>query len=73
MSTPDVQHDVIAHVAVAWVGVIFAKLGIHTWSDLAAVLASIYTLLMIGDWVWRKWVRKWARKRGWTVEQDTIT
>ncbi|MGK3946827.1 hypothetical protein ABK046_51740, partial [Streptomyces caeruleatus] len=38
----------------AWIVVAFSKLGITNWSDLAAVLASIYTTLLIIDWLWKK-------------------
>jgi hypothetical protein len=40
---------------IAWAGVGLAKLGINTWSDMAAVAATIYTLCLIGDWAWKKW------------------
>ena len=47
---------------VAWGGVAFAKLGIQTWSDVAAVMATIYTSLLIVAWVWRA-VRRWRAGR----------
>lgn len=34
----------------AWVAVGFSKLGINTWSDVAAVLAALYSLLLIIEW-----------------------
>lgn len=39
----------------AWVGVLLAKLGIHQWSDAAAVAATLYTVILIGEWCWKKW------------------
>lgn len=39
----------------AWTLVGLSKVGINTWSDFAAVLAAIYTLLLIGDWFWKRW------------------
>jgi hypothetical protein len=45
----------IEKAGVSWVGVGLAKLGIHTWSDAAAVVATVYTLLLIGEWAWKKW------------------
>lgn len=47
---------------VAWGGVIFAKMGIQTWSDVAAVMATVYTSLLIVAWVWRA-VRRWRAGR----------
>lgn len=40
---------------IAWLGVGISHLGIHTWSDAAAVAATIYTLLLIVDWCRKKW------------------
>jgi hypothetical protein len=48
----------LAKVVAAWLGVWLSRLGIHTWSDAAAVVATIYTLLLIADWCWKKWGRK---------------
>lgn len=48
--------------ATAWLGVGLSKAGINTWSDVAAVLASIYTALLILGWLWRAWVRWRAGK-----------
>ena len=42
----------------AWLGVVFSYLGIHTWSDVAAMMASIYSAFLIGDWLWKKWQRR---------------
>lgn len=48
-----------ASAVVAWGGVGFSKwlefLGIHAWSDVAAVLASVYSLFLIFDWLHKKW------------------
>lgn len=44
----------VVKAAVAWFGVGLAHLGINTWSDAAAVAATIYTLLLIADWIWKK-------------------
>ena len=44
----------IQKATVAWAGVGLAKLGIYTWSDAAAVVATVYSLLLIGEWVWKR-------------------
>lgn len=46
-----------AKAGIAWVGVYVGKLGIHTWSDVAAIMAAVYSGLLIVGWVWRAWVR----------------
>lgn len=45
----------VAKAGTAWAGVGLAHLGINTWSDAAAVLATIYTLILICEWFWKKW------------------
>jgi hypothetical protein len=45
-------------VGTVWFGVYLGKLGIHTWSDLAAIVATVYTLILIADWAWRVLKRK---------------
>lgn len=52
-----------AKAGVAWVGVMFGKAGISTWSDLAAVLAALYSALLIAGWVWDRLVRRRARRK----------
>lgn len=49
-----------AKAGVAWTGVYLAKLGITTWSDIAALLAAIYSLLLIGEWVYRRVLKRKA-------------
>jgi hypothetical protein len=43
----------------AWGGVGISKfleaIGIGSWGDFAAMLAAFYSLLLIGEWVWKKW------------------
>lgn len=54
------EHDTRAGVlkaGLAWIGVALSHLGIHTWSDVAAVLASIYSLILICDWLYKRWRR----------------
>ena len=52
----------VVKAGIAWGGVLFSKAGIHTWSDVAAVMASVYTALLIVAWVWRA-VRRWRAGR----------
>lgn len=38
-------------------------IGIHAWSDAAGVAGFVWTLLLIGDWLWRKWRGRQGRYR----------
>jgi hypothetical protein len=46
----------IAKVVSAW-----ALFGITSWSDAAAAAALVYTLLLIGEWCWKK-ITAWRDK-----------
>lgn len=54
----DALHDPRTKAAAAWggwgVSEILEKLGIGSWSDFAALCAAVYSLLLIGEWVWKK-------------------
>lgn len=45
--------------ATAWGGVGVSKyldaIGITSWGDFAAMLAAVYSLILIGEWAWKKW------------------
>ena len=58
-----------AKAGIAWGGVALAKAGIHTWSDIAAIMATIYTALLIAGWVWRVVVR-WRAGKALQPETD---
>lgn len=38
---------------------------ITSLADIASMLAAIYTLLLIGEWCWKKVVRPFAEARRW--------
>lgn len=44
---------------------VWAAVGFTSWSDVAAFLAAVYSLLLILDWVWKKFGRPIAEDRGW--------
>ena len=48
-------------MATAWV----AALGIGSWSDVAAILAALYSLMLISEWLWKKLIRPFCERRGW--------
>lgn len=56
--TVSVAHPVVK-VASVW-GVLY----ITTWADVAAALAALYSLLLIAEWVWRKFLRSLCERIG---------
>ena len=42
----------------AWVAVWLAKIGITGWGDVAAMLAALYSLILICEWLYKRWKRK---------------
>jgi hypothetical protein len=43
-----------AAVSVMKGGSVWAAVGITSWSDVAAIAATLYSLLLIGEWLWKK-------------------
>lgn len=47
-----------AKAAVAWgatgVSIWLERIGIHSWGDLAAMLAAMYSAILILEWFWKK-------------------
>ena len=62
MSSPNVEAPVVK-VGSAWAAVL-AGYGITTWGDVAALLAALYTALLMGEWVWKKWIRPFLEHMG---------
>lgn len=50
----DHEHPVIK-AAIAWFLTGLSYVGIHQWSDLAAILACIYTAWLIFEKAWKMW------------------
>lgn len=42
-----------------------AALGISSWGEFAAFVAAAYSLLLIGEWMWRHVARPFCVWRGW--------
>lgn len=53
--------DPAIKLATAWL----AAIGIASWSDAAAFVAFIYTLCLLCEWLWKKFIRPYAISRGW--------
>lgn len=56
------QNNPVLKAGVAWSGVGFSKwlesAGINSWGDFAAMMAAIYSLFLIVDWLYKKWVNR---------------
>jgi hypothetical protein len=50
----------VVKVVTAW-----AAVGITSWADFAALLASIYTACLLGEWLWKKVGRPFGERHGW--------
>lgn len=37
---------------------------VSSWSDLAAVIAAIYSACLLGEWLWKKFIRPALEARG---------
>ena len=48
------QHTSVAHPVLKIITAWAAALGIGSWSDLAAALAALYSLILICEWLWKK-------------------
>ena len=54
----------VEHPAVKVVSV-WAMVGFTSWTDVAAFLAAVYSLILILEWFWKKFGRPFAEARGW--------
>lgn len=41
-----------------------------TWGELAQMLAALYTMLLMLDWVWKRFGKPFAIHRGWMRGKD---
>lgn len=58
------QHTSVDHAA-AKVASVWAATLFTSWADVAAFLAAIYSLLLIGEWLWKRLGRPFCEARGW--------
>ena len=52
-SAPEATASAATKVVAVWTGVGIGQTA-WTWADLAAILAAIYSAILIGEWVWRR-------------------
>ena len=60
------EHTTIeAPVAKVATSITAVALGALSWSDIAAILAAIYSTLLISEWMWKRVFRPLAIRRRW--------
>lgn len=48
---------------------LWALVGITSWADFAAFVAAIYSLLLIGEWLWKRLGRPFAERHNWLARK----
>jgi hypothetical protein len=46
------------------IGSAWALVGITSWADAAAALAAVYSLILILEWIWKKFTRPFLERKG---------
>lgn len=44
---------------------LLAGFGVSSWSDFAAFVAAVYSMLLVGEWLWKRAGRPFAERQGW--------
>ena len=58
------QNEPIQHQA-AKVVTLWAGIGITSWADAASFAAFLYSLVLLGEWAWKRFLRDFGARRGW--------
>lgn len=48
---------------------LLAGFGVSSWSDFAAFMAALYTLMLVIEWLWKHCIRPVAESRGWIARK----
>lgn len=58
------DNTTIAHpIAKAASAVVAAGMAGYSWSEIAAMLAALYTVILIGEWMWKRIVKPFILRR----------
>ena len=49
----------------AKIATLWGLIGITSWTDFAAFVAAIYSLVLLGEWLWKRVGRPLCERRGW--------
>jgi hypothetical protein len=63
MENNDIQMPVTKVVS------LWAVIGVTSWTEAAAFAGFVYSMILIGEWLWKKIVRKIAEQRGWVKKR----
>lgn len=63
MDNPDAV--VNNQVLKATTAIVAAGIGGMSWSDIAAMMAALYTTLLVCEWVWKRIIKPIGLSRGW--------
>lgn len=64
------QNAPISH-PVAKIISLWAIIGISSWTEAAGFVGFVYSLILIGEWAWRRIGRPFARRHGWIAPTPT--
>lgn len=60
--TPEQREAAVSGIKL---GSVWAAVGITSWADFAAFLAALYSMLLIGEFTWKKVLKPFLLWRGW--------
>lgn len=55
----------IQHPVLKVVSAVIVTAGGLTWGEIASIMASIYTLCLITEWIWKRLIKPLAIRKGW--------
>jgi hypothetical protein len=60
LQEPDTAIGFSARIASLW-----GMIGITSWADFAAFAASVYSMLLVAEWLWKRLLRPFCEEHGW--------
>lgn len=59
------MNDDIKHPVAKVASASLVYLGSMSWGEIAQMLAALYTLCLIVEWLWKRVLKPFAQARGW--------
>lgn len=44
---------------------LWAVIGVTSWAEFASFLGAVYSLLLISEWCWKRFVKDFLIRQGW--------
>lgn len=63
------QHDTIDSPVLKVLSM-WAAIGITSWAEFASFMAAMYTMFLMGEWLWKKIFRRVALRKGWIKNDE---